>query len=338
MFKTEYTPIRKMTAGETYNRPVLVLSMEERVARNNNPFVALKLTDGDSIITVNNFGATSDDMNLLGIEPGAIADVAIYVKDPYYNLADICLCDDPDITYKDFVRSAPIDPEIALCELYAMIEKERGNAYDDSVVDVTLALLKENEEKFKTSSAAKFIHHNILSGLIYHSYRMAQAAKLLSRVYTILDSQLLVCAAIIHDIGKLKELDTSTTGAASYTVSGRLFGHAEIGMEMVAVKASTIAPFSERVNLLKHCIAAHHGKYEYGSIALPAIPEAQALHIIDLMDARMYQFEETYKEIEFGTLSGKVFGLENSTVYKPLDDPFSGFIFPETEVNENEES
>ncbi len=73
----------------------------------------------------------------------------------------------------------------------------------------------------------------------------------------------------------------------------------------------------ERVMLLKHMIASHHGKLEYGAITVPSIPEAMILHELDMIDSRIYQFEQVRKDLEPGSMSDKIFGLD-TRVYRPL--------------------
>ena len=139
-------------------------------------------------------------------------------------------------------------------------------------------------------------------------------------VYTDLDAEMLIAAAALHDIGKIVELKTTMTGEADYTIDGRLFGHTLIGIQMIEKAAEELGVKCERIRLLEHCIAAHHGKAEYGAITVPATAEAQALNILDTLDAKMYQFEDAYRSVDCGMLSGKIFALDNTTVYRPCDE------------------
>lgn len=324
--------IRNMAAGENYsNKHVLVLDIVEKVARTGKPFVSLKLTDGDAVIQASRFDATKEDLQLLGITPGEVAEVSLCLKTPYYNLSDIALCDDPEIKADDFARTVPGDMEKMYSEICHSITNTIENAAFDSVGIITLELLKEYEPEYKRSSAAKCMHHNLVGGLLYHSYRMVKSAEYLCNVYPKLDKEILVCSAALHDIGKIRELTTDLTGETEYTVPGRLLGHALIGIQMVKEKAEELNYHSDRVSQLMHCIAAHHGKAEYGAITTPATAEAQALHLIDLLDAKMYQFEYAYNGIDEGMLSGKMFCLDGSTVYKPYGYDFDGTVAGEEE-------
>lgn len=163
------------------------------------------------------------------------------------------------------------------------------------------------------------MHHNFKGGLLYHTYRMVQMSQAAVNVYSSLDPELLLCATALHDIGKLFEMDTDLYGNASQTVSGALEGHLLIGVELVdhAYYDDPKAYDKERILLLKHCIASHHGKLEYDAIKIPSIPEAMVLSRIDDLDARMNMFEQEFDTLEEGKVSEKKnFGLE-TRVYHP---------------------
>ena len=220
-------------------------------------------------------------MTDMGIAAGEVAEISMYLKEPYYNVSEIIPCDDPEVSAKDFIRSVP-DTRAMFDAIEVAILLSTGELENTAVTTVAMKLLRENEEIFKTSSAAKVMHHALLGGLVYHSYRMVKAAEALCCVYTDLDAEMLIAAAVLHDIGKIVELKTTITGEADYTIDGRLFGHLLIGIQMIEKTAEELGVKGERIRLLKHCIAAHHGKAEYGAITIPATAEAQALNILDI--------------------------------------------------------
>lgn len=314
-----YTKFRDMEPGVSCCRPVLVVSMEDRVTLKGKPFVALRLSDGDSEINANIFDATASRLNADGVEIEQPALAGITFRPPYYNIDALEKCAFP-VSTDDFIRTAPIDIDKAYDEMIRIISSSHSTTDDDSfpLCDFTQILIYERKEAFKHSSAAKAIHHNLKGGLLYHSYRMVKAAEKICDVYTSLDKELLVCGAALHDIGKVIELDTNTYGNAEYSVDGRLEGHALIGVEIIDREGREWGVSTENLRRLKHLIASHHGKLEHGAITTPALPEAAALHALDMLDSRQYMFEDAYSSIQPGELSGKVFGLENSTVYLPV--------------------
>ena len=126
--------------------------------------------------------------------------------------------------------------------------------------------------------------------------------------------------ALLHDIGKIWEYDTSATGDAEFTASGVLFGHLYLGASLIKKYTEGKNYNREKVQLLIHMILSHHGTQEWGAVACPSIPEAFALHYIDNLDAKMYVCEEFYEQLDPGAISEKrPFGLDNR-IYRPRYD------------------
>ena len=149
---------------------------------------------------------------------------------------------------------------------------------------------------FRKSSAAKAVHHSFVGGLMEHTLSVANLCRVYADRYPMLKKDLLVTAALLHDVGKVKEF--SSFPENDYTDEGNLLGHIVMGSEMVSEKAREIDGFPKSLeNELKHCILSHHGKLEFGSPKKPALMEAVALNYADDLDAKM----ETFKEILLST-------------------------------------
>lgn len=141
-------------------------------------------------------------------------------------------------------------------------------------------------DRFKTASAAKSVHHGFVGGLLEHTLSVANMCDYFCSTYPLLKRDLLITAAIFHDIGKIKEI--SAFPENDYTDAGQLLGHIVIGSTMIYEKAKTIDAFPEKkLNELVHCILSHHGELEYGSPKKPALLEAFALNFADNTDAKM---------------------------------------------------
>lgn len=151
---------------------------------------------------------------------------------------------------------------------------------------------KDFAASFKKNSAAKSVHHSFIGGLLEHTLSVTKLCNEYTKLYPILNRDLLITAAIFHDIGKTKEISKFPTN--DYTDEGQLLGHIVIGYQMVDDAIKKLDGFPEKLgNELKHCILAHHGELEYGSPKKPAIIEAVALNFADNTDAKL----ETMKEI-----------------------------------------
>ena len=147
-------------------------------------------------------------------------------------------------------------------------------------------------EVFRNSSAAKTVHHGFIGGLLEHTLSVTKLCDYYCSAYPVLKRDLLLTAAMCHDIGKTKEI--SPFPENDYTDDGQLLGHIVMGAQMVAERAAKIDGFPHGLLAeVQHCILAHHGKYEYGSPKIPALIEALALNYADDTDAKL----ETFKEI-----------------------------------------
>lgn len=172
------------------------------------------------------------------------------------------------------------------------------------------ALLETWGDRFKRTAAARDYHHARRGGLVEHVGQMMRSAVKICEAYPMLNRDLLVTGVLFHDIGKLWENVYSEQGfSMPYTEVSELIGHIPLGMEIVnklwretLSKNTTwddLEPSSERVRLhLLHLIVAHHGELAFGSPVVPKTPEAQALHYIDNLDAKMEMFEKGYEVAE----------------------------------------
>ncbi len=153
--------------------------------------------------------------------------------------------------------------------------------------------------RFEKHSAAKTVHHSFVGGLLEHTLSVTINCDFFAKRYPVLNRDLLITAAICHDIGKLSEL--SDFPQNDYTDEGQLLGHIVMGADMVSEKIREIDGFPQQLRTeLIHCILAHHGELEYGSPKKPALAEAMALSFADNLDAKM----ETVKELFNGIPDG----------------------------------
>lgn len=149
-------------------------------------------------------------------------------------------------------------------------------------------------KRFKFSSAAKSVHHGFVGGLLEHTLSVTKLCEYYAQAYPVLNRDLLITAAIFHDIGKTQEL--SAFPINDYTDDGQLLGHIMIGAEMIHDAIRKIPGFPAKLESeLKHCILAHHGELEYGSPKKPALVEAVALNLADNTDAKMETFTEIFE-------------------------------------------
>lgn len=213
----------------------------------------------------------------------------------------------------DFVPVAPYSPEV----MFAEIEKYIGMIKNTDIYQIVSTLVANNKEKLLLYPAAKQNHHAIRSGLLYHITTMLKMGKKVSEVYMGLNRDLLFAGIILHDIAKTAEMDASEFGIVSeYTVEGELLGHIIQGIKLIEKAAAQLGVDPEVSLLLQHMILSHHYEPEFGSPKRPMIPEAEILHYLDMMDARMYDMKRVLEKVEDKQFSEKVWLLNNRKLYK----------------------
>lgn len=155
-------------------------------------------------------------------------------------------------------------------------------------------------KRFRFHSAAKSVHHGFVGGLLEHTLSVTKVCDFFADNYEILNRDLLLTAAMFHDVGKLEEL--STFPENDYTDAGQLLGHIMIGAELVGERIRQIPGFPQKLaNELKHCILAHHGELEFGSPKKPALAEAIALSFADNVDAKLETMKEAFASAPTGS-------------------------------------
>ncbi|MEO5924151.1 MAG: HD domain-containing protein [Bryobacteraceae bacterium] len=141
-------------------------------------------------------------------------------------------------------------------------------------------------QAYRDAPAAKSVHHGWIGGLIEHVLSLCNLAKFTAAHYADIDADLLLSGVILHDIGKIYELEFARS--IRYSDRGQLLGHIQIGMQMISDQIQKMPDFPPRLrDLLLHMILSHHGQLEYGSPKLPVFPEALLLHLLDNMDSKM---------------------------------------------------
>lgn len=200
------------------------------------------------------------------------------------------VCREGEYNPADYLPVSKKDIEGMYQELLAMIQRTK-NPFLKELLEAFFVKDADFIKKFKNSSAAKSVHHGFVGGLLEHTLSVAKMCEFYCTQYPMLKRDLLITAALVHDMGKIREI--SPFPLNDYTDDGNLLGHIVMGVEMVGEKVRDIPGFPPVLaGEIKHCILAHHGEYEYGSPKKPAIMEAVALNFADNTDAKMETFTE----------------------------------------------
>lgn len=174
---------------------------------------------------------------------------------------------------------------------------------------LVMAFLEDGEvgPAFRAAPAAKVLHHAWIGGLLEHVVFLLRLCRRVAPQYPDeVDPDLLMTAAILHDIGKVREL--AWKSSFKYTTEGQLLGHITIAIGMVREKTAALEGFPERLRVMvEHLILSHHGRFEFGSPKLPMTPEAVVFSALDDLEAKMQNMRaEFLKAVESGKAGDEV--------------------------------
>lgn len=218
--------------------------------------------------------------------------VKVFNQRPQITINRLRKCNEGEYDPAEYLPTSTKDINTMYRELMAFIKGVK-NQYLSKLLNAVFMEDKIVAKAFSEHSAAKTIHHAFRGGLLEHTVSVTKLCNGFADNYELLNRDLLLSAAMLHDIGKLKEL--SDLPENDYTDEGQLLGHIYIGAEYVGKKIDGIEEFPVKLrHELIHCILAHHGELEFGSPKKPALAEALALSMADNMDAKMETLNELF--------------------------------------------
>jgi len=214
----------------------------------------------------------------------------------------------------DYIKAAPEAPQ----SMFDFIWDKAQDIGDEGLKKVCTDALTENKDRLMYYPGAMRNHHAEYAGLLYHTKRMLDMGIRACSVYTNLDKDWVICGVIMHDMEKLNEIDSNELGISSgYTVKGNLLGHIVMGTIRMEERAKKAGLSEEKTIMLQHMILSHHYEPEFGSPIRPMFPEAELLHYLDMLDAKMFDFEAALEGVDKGHFSERVRTLDNRMLYKP---------------------
>ena len=210
---------------------------------------------------------------------------------------------------------APDSPEKMKGEIL-----DRVNAIEDEKLrELVLRRLDQCGERLDYYPAASKLHHAERSGLLHHTSTMLRMARHVCEIYPQLDADLLAAGVVLHDLCKIDEMDSDEIGMVSdYTVQGMLIGHLVGGVAEIHQLGKEIGLKNELLLMIEHMILSHHDLPEYGSPKPPMFPEAEVLHTLDLLDARMFEMSRALKNAKPGGFTERIWSLERK-LYRRKD-------------------
>lgn len=218
-----------------------------------------------------------------------------------------------DIDLSKLVPCAPESPEKMRSEIDETIDRFKS----EDLQKLVREMLRLAGDKLEWFPAAQRLHHAERSGLLHHTTGMLHTAEHIIEAYPWLNGDLLRAGVILHDLSKITEMKSDEMGnVTDYTRDGLLIGHLVRGVATLAQAAKNVGVEGEIVVLLEHMIISHHGEAEFGSPRKPMFPEAEVLHWIDLLDARMNEMQGVMERTPAGAFSEKIWSLDRR-LYHP---------------------
>ncbi|MEW5937106.1 MAG: HD domain-containing protein [Candidatus Thermoplasmatota archaeon] len=197
--------------------------------------------------------------------------------------------------YRELVGASPRDPEEMLSELREMMK-----GVEDPHLTALLRSFFEDVgwvERFKHAPASMMLHSNYIGGLLEHTLNVTKICAYSAQLYPGVDRDLAITGAVLHDIGKMKEMEI--TSNIDITEEGMLRGHTVLGEEEVNKRIAEIEGFPERLRMkLDNIVLSHMGEKDWGAARKPQIPEAVLVHLADLIDAQVFQYLRAREEAD----------------------------------------
>ncbi len=306
--------ITKLQPGDQVDQFLLIKEAKKGVTTVGKPFMSLVLQDRSGDIEAKLWDTNEEHETLYHAQ--AIVKVGGEIHD-YRGKNQLRVKqirpvrEEEGVTIGDLLPTSAVPKEQLLEELTQYFFKIQN----PNISRLTRFLVKKYQERLIIYPAATKNHHDYASGLIDHVVSMLKLSEAICDLYPTLNRDLLYAGVILHDIGKVIEL--SGPVGTMYTVEGNLLGHISIMVNEIGQAATELKIEGEEVMLLKHLVLSHHGKEEWGSPKKPMIQEAEILHYIDNIDAKMNMLTRALDKTKPGEFTERLFPLDNRSFYKP---------------------
>ena len=256
------------------------------MAKNGKPYLTLKLMDKTGEVdakvwdNADEIGSLFEKNDFLAVH----AKASVYLGKMQLILSDLKLVPEEQVDLADFLPETDRDINIMVDELKALV----ASLKDPNLKRLLIAFFGDPEllAQFRVAPAAKGMHHVYLGGLLEHSLAVAKLVDAMMPLYEGLNRDLLIAGALLHDVGKVREM--TYMRSFDYSDEGKLIGHITIGVEMLQERITSLPGFPVELGmLLKHMLLSHHGQYEYGSPKRPKTMEATILNYLDDLDSKI---------------------------------------------------
>lgn len=313
----EQPKLAKMIKGQTFDGYLLTRAATQRTSSNGGKYLDMTLCDVSGEVNAKMWDgltpppAVAEVIRLRGVmqeyngRPQLRVDkMRPVMEKDNYDMAQLTPC-------------APLPPEEMKGEILARIDE----IADEQLRALVSTRLSECGERLDYYPAASKLHHAERGGLLHHTSTMLRMVGHVCEVYPQLDEDLLAAGVILHDLCKIDEMDADQIGMVSdYTAEGMLIGHLVAGVAALDRCGRELGVRRELLMMLEHMILSHHDLPEYGSPKPPMFPEAEVLHVLDLLDARMFEMNRELQNAQPGGFTERIWSLDRK-LYRRKEAP-----------------
>jgi 3'-5' exoribonuclease len=278
--------INNLEAGQSVNDTFILTKKIVKEKKDGGAYTILEFADRSGSIEGIAWESASDDLKTISVGDCVLVsgNVSEYHDKLEIVVSEIRRVPEQEIDPADFLPRSEEDIEQVMTTIQAF-QARVENTYLKQLLNLFFSD-QTFIDKFQSAPAAKRAHHAYLGGLAVHTLNILRLIDGIQPAYPFLDYDLLITAALLHDIGKIHEY--SYKNRIDLSTRGKMLGHIIISYEMVAEKINMMPQFPDDLRLkLLHMIVSHHGEFEWGSPKLPVFPEALVLHFFDNLDSKI---------------------------------------------------
>lgn len=304
--------IKDLKAKEDVTLTVMIKSVQSLRTAAQKPYLKFEFVDKSGSIFANKWSVKPNELDAFAV--GQVVTVKglvqLYNAQKQWNIESISVVEG-EVNPADYVESSLM----TIDSLKANIEHFMDQMQEGYYKEILRYFLTKYEQQFYVHPAASRMHHAFRSGLAQHVYEMLKMGAAYCELYPIVNKELLYAGIILHDLGKLFEMDYEKCIKTEYTLEGLMIGHINMMVSMIDEASRELGYQGDEVLFLKHLIIAHHGKMEWGSPKEPMIIEAELLHYLDVVSAKMTAATTALQHCPVGEMSDRIPMLDNRRFY-----------------------
>ncbi|MCP5064521.1 MAG: HD domain-containing protein [Ignavibacteriae bacterium] len=326
----EQISLSKLKTTEKIKHYLLLVKLVVKTAKSGKQYLDLELRDES--IALNAKMWSNFDSFLTEAKEGSIVKV-LGTIDEFNNQPQIKIdrirntTEDDKVNLDDFLPKS-VRP---ISEMIKEFNDIRDSIKSPELIELlNKILIEENFNKYKRAPAGKAWHHAYIGGLLEHTLEIIKICDLMCSIHSNVNRDLILTGAILHDFGKIEELDF--TSGFEYTDKGSLLGHIVIAANIIEKTASQISNFPEDIkNQLIHLVLSHQGKLEYASPVVPKTLEAIILYHADELSAKTNAYKGAIEAVQTSDANWTRFlPLAGTALYSPPkteDEEFKDTLF-----------